>query len=250
MALSVCEVLDRHGHVDRDALARAFAARHSADPLRGYGAGARRILRDLAAGVPWPQAAQAAHDGQGSKGNGAAMRAAPIGAWFADDLGRAAAEAAASADPTHAHADGRAGAVAVAVAAALAVRVQQGGLARDGAAWLRVVLDHTPDGELRLGVGKALALDPGFDVATAAHVLGNGVRLLASDTVPLALWCAARHLADYEAALWTTVAALGDRDTTCAIVGGIVACAAGRQSIPAAWRAAREPVGGDFEPHR
>jgi hypothetical protein len=33
-------------------------------------------------------------------------------------------------------------------------------------------------------------------------------------------WCASQHLTDDEQALWLTVGVLGDRDTTCAIVGG------------------------------
>jgi ADP-ribosylglycohydrolase len=72
--------------------------------------------------------------------------------------------------------------------------------------------------------------------------LGTGTKVTSADTVPFALWCAARHLDDYEEALWTTVSGLGDRDTTCAIVGGIVALSAGRGSIPATWLAAREPL--------
>jgi ADP-ribosylglycohydrolase len=62
------------------------------------------------------------------------------------------------------------------------------------------------------------------------------------DTVPFTLWCADRHLDNFEEAMWTTVAGLGDRDTTCAIVGGIVALAAGPSSIPLDWLAAREPL--------
>jgi hypothetical protein len=42
--------------------------------------------------------------------------------------------------------------------------------------------------------------------------------------------------------LQRTVAGMGDRDTTCAIVGGIVALSAGRESIPRAWLSAREPL--------
>ncbi|WP_375756947.1 ADP-ribosylglycohydrolase family protein [Corallococcus exercitus] len=57
-----------------------------------------------------------------------------------------------------------------------------------------------------------------------------------------AWWCAARHLDSFEEALWCTVAGFGDRDTTCAIVGGIVALSAGRSSIPAPWLSAREPL--------
>jgi ADP-ribosylglycohydrolase len=56
------------------------------------------------------------------------------------------------------------------------------------------------------------------------------------------LWCAAQRLRDYESALWLTVAALGDRDTTCAMVGGIVACHTGAAGLPAEWLAHREPL--------
>ena len=37
---------------------------------------------------------------------------------------------------------------------------------------------------------------------------------------------------------------LGDRDTTCAIAGGVAACYTGITGIPATWRAAREPLPG------
>ena len=38
------------------------------------------------------------------------------------------------------------------------------------------------------------------------------------------------------------VSGLGDRDTTCAIVGGVVALACGAERIPAEWLSAREPL--------
>ena len=74
-------------------------------------------------------------------------------------------------------------------------------------------------------------------------VLGNGSRITAPDTVPFALWCAARHIDDYAEAFWTTVSVGGDNDTNCAIVGGIVVLANGREAIPEGWRTAREPLG-------
>jgi hypothetical protein len=49
-------------------------------------------------------------------------------------------------------------------------------------------------------------------------------------------------LDNYEEAMWTTVTGLGDCDTTCAIVGSIVALSAGRETIPPAWQDAREPL--------
>jgi hypothetical protein len=72
------------------------------------------------------------------------------------------------------------------------------------------------------------------DVATVAAVLGCGRRTSAHDTVPFALWAAARHLGNYELAFWTTARAGGDVDTTCAIVGGIVASRPGGEP-PRTW---------------
>jgi len=74
-----------------------------------------------------------------------------------------------------------------------------------------------------------------------AAELGNDSRVLALDTVPFALWYVARHGDDYQEALWTTVSGLGDRDTTCAIVGSIVVLATGA-AIPASWERSREPL--------
>jgi ADP-ribosylglycohydrolase len=72
--------------------------------------------------------------------------------------------------------------------------------------------------------------------------LGNGTGVSAQDTVPFALWCAGQRLGSFEEALWLTVSGLGDRDTTCAIVGGIVALYAGSEAIPAEWLQSRESL--------
>jgi len=244
MALAVTQVLDQHGHIHQDALADTFAKRYWRNPSRGYGAGAQRILQSIALGFSWQRVAQQEFDGQGSMGNGAAMRVAPVGAYFADDLNRVVAEARASAQVTHAHAEGQAGAIAIAVAAAWAWRVAAGSEPPEPERLIQVALDHTPPGETRRGIEHALALPVREPPETAARRLGSGYRVTAPDTVPFTLWCAARHLRDFAEALWTTVAGLGDRDTTCAIVGGIVALAAPSPSIPAEWLTAREALHG------
>lgn len=243
MALGIVEILERCGHISQDALARVFARRYVLDPERGYGGGAHQVLRAIALGTPFREAAADVFGGVGSMGNGGAMRVAPVGAYFSDDLDAVAAAARATAEVTHAHPEGQAGAVAAAIAAALAARMGQGQAPRAGRALLEEVVTRTPEGETRAGLDKARALPFEETPQTAAKVLGSGGRVLSCDTVPFALWCAARHLDDFEEAMWTTVAGLGDRDTTCAIAGGIVALSAGAASIPAAWRAAREPVG-------
>lgn len=236
MTLSVVEVLAEHGEIAGDRLAQLFAARYQRDPGRGYGATAHGILTRIATGEPWQTVAASVFDGKGSMGNGAAMRAAPIGAFFWDDLRRVVSEARKSAAVTHAHPEGQAGAIAVATAAAYVTA----GEARADRLF-ELVLDHTPDGQTRAGIEQAARLALEYDVRTAATALGNGTQVISQDTVPFSLWCAARHLGDFIEAMWTTVAGLGDRDTTCAIVGGILACDE-RVRIPEDWLAAREPL--------
>lgn len=246
MALSVYEVLAAHGHIDQDALAAAFARRYTEDPARGYGAGAHEILGRLAVGEPWQRVSPSAFGGAGSLGNGAAMRVAPLGAYFAGDLARAASEARASAEVTHAHPEGQAGAIAIAVAAAWAsARAEHGQRPDqkiDAQEMFAAVRAHTPEGATRRGILRASEMSLQTPIVTAAHDLGSGSRVTAEDTVPFCLWCAARHIDSYEEALWATVSVRGDIDTNCAIVGGIVACATGSEAIPAAWCAAREPL--------
>src|ERR1043166_7371605 len=124
MAVSVVEILERHGFVHQDALARSFARRLERDSDRGYGKMTRIQLREILAGAKWPETAANAFGGQGSMGNGGAMRVAPLGAYFADDLERCATEARASSTVTHTHPEGVAGAIAVALAAAMAWRLR------------------------------------------------------------------------------------------------------------------------------
>jgi len=236
MAISIVEQLREAGAIDAAALAAAFARRYLAEPARGYGAGAHRVLAEIAAGTPHDVAAAALFDGQGSRGNGAAMRVAPIGAYFAGDLDAAIEHARRSAAPTHAHAEGAAGAIAIAIAAAAVF-----GGERHPRALLSTIVERTPPSATREGVRRSLAM-LGAEPLTVAAELGNGSLVLASDTVPFAAWCAATHLADYPGALWACATVGGDIDTTCAIVGGIVVGAVGIAGIPAPWRAAREPL--------
>lgn len=242
MALAIVEHLDRHGQIDRGMLACAFATRFAADPYRGYGLSVRRVLERIAEGAPWEFAAGEVFGGAGSMGNGGAMRVAPLGAYFADDLDEVVEQARASAEVTHAHAEGQAGAIATAVAAAWACQVHAHSRPRTGFDLLATVLAHTPGGETRTGLERAVALGFECSIEEAVAALGNGSRITAPDTVPFALWSAAKHIDDYTEALWFTVSAGGDNDTNCAIVGGIVALANGREGIPDDWLAAREQL--------
>ncbi|MFI8006623.1 ADP-ribosylglycohydrolase family protein [Streptomyces sp. NPDC086010] len=238
MACSVLAVLSAHGRIDQDVLAGSFAAHHDFD--RGYGPAVNRMLRLVREGGDWRELASALFNGQGSWGNGSAMRIAPLGAWYADDPEQATHQAEISSYTTHQHREAVVGAMAVAAAAALAA-------APGGPPTPEVLLDGVvaliPRSAVGAGLRRARDMLDYRDAGTVAAVLGNGRRTSAHDTVPFALWSAARSLGDFEGAFWVTAQAGGDVDTTCAIAGGIVASnPAG--TPPADWLARTEELPG------
>lgn len=261
MAHAIYEVLDQHGTIEQDILARTFARIWVAEPWRGYGAGAHRLLALINAGADWRGGAESLFGG-GSFGNGSAMRIAPLAAYFAEDgYEIVARQAALSAAVTHTHPEGIAGGIAAAVAGAYAWNHRDRRAEPAVKSGLfRTVLEHTPPGEVREKIEAASRLqfeipevpdvkllDHGartapFDLSLKPIVreLGNGSRISCQDTVPFCLWVASRYLDNYREAIAATIRASGDIDTNCAIVGGIVALAVGAEGIPTEWRDQRE----------
>lgn len=241
LALEIYKNLADFEKISPQALARQFAARYRKEPGRGYGGAMHSLLPELTF-KDWREAAPALFNGTGSYGNGGAMRVAPVGAYFADDLEAVVENAAFSAKVTHSHPEGVAGAVAVALAAAFAARARETGEFPTPTAYLNSILTFMPESVVR--ERTEIVRDMGEDVIgeTVAEMVGSGENIAAEDTVPFCLWCAAQHLQHYDEAIWLTLTGLGDRDTTCAIVGGIVGAATGVAGIPEEWRANREPL--------
>ncbi|MET8623945.1 ADP-ribosylglycohydrolase family protein [Kitasatospora sp. NPDC004669] len=241
MALVLVRHLATRGEVHQDTLAEQFAAEYTREYGRKYGPSMHRVLRGIGAGGDWRAITSGQFEGQGSHGNGAAMRVAPLGAWFADDLDEVARQAELQALTTHFHPEAVTGAVAVALAAALAVR-SRGRTPPGRAELLTEVAGRLPDSEVRSGLRIAARMPGSTSVRHAATVLGSGLMISAPDTVPFALWSAAGHLDSLPEAIWHTLEGGGDMDTTCAIAAGVVAARTGLTDIPAAWLAAREEL--------
>ena len=235
MALEIVANLREWGEINPDELAKAFSRRYIADPNRGYGGAMFELLPALETG-DWRVEAPKLFEGTGSFGNGAAMRAAPIGAYFADNPERVAEEARKSALVTHAHPEGVAGAIAVAIAACFMARA-----GADEIDLIGEVLPYLPESEVRLRLTQAQKMENATS-EQVAETLGSGQAVTAMDTVPFCLWCAHHEGLYFEEAMWHTVAGLGDRDTTCAIVGGIVGARVGTGGIPREWREKRESL--------
>jgi poly(ADP-ribose) glycohydrolase ARH3 len=227
MMIALAESLIARGRVDGEHLAGAFLDAYEAE--RGYGGGTRRVLELWRTGVAVEVAAAQVFDGQGSRGNGAAMRIAPVAVCFRDDHERVCAEAAASARVTHAHGVGVDGAVVQAAAIAAALR-NEDILSVAGAT------AQTPELRVTLGaVEELLAAAPPREKVLARLRSSSD----AAESVAAALYCALAH-DRFETALQFAIGLGGDTDTVAAMAGALVGARDGCQSIPTRWLAALE----------
>lgn len=233
MAIALVQHLEARGAIDQDSLASSFADRFAACPDRGYGPVAHWILTRISEGHPWRKIAATPYDGTGSLGNGAAMRVAPLGAYFAEEMDTLVESARLSAQVTHLHPQGQAGAVAIAIAASLVLHRPEAALDD-----LQEVASRAQDDELEAALKLAATLD-GVSPQEAGERLGTGRQVRALDSVPYALWCAFSHLANFEEAISTAIEGFADfdadADTICAMIGGIVSLTCSPDTIPPQW---------------
>ncbi len=239
LALEVVAELRDNGRIDPDSLAQRFGRRYLQGQERGYGAAMHSLLPRLER-EGWQNAAQNLFDGKGSYGNGSAMRVPPLGAYFADDFDLLVEQARLSAIVTHSHEEGVAGAIATAVATGICARLCDEGAELAPSAFLDEIIVHTPDSEVKKGLIQCREFSEDYTGEQVAAIVGSGMDVACQDTVPFCCWCAASQLTDFSEAMWLTVAGLGDWDTTCAIVGGMIGARVGTAGIPAVWRGRRE----------
>lgn len=232
MTVVIFKSLEKFGKVDPDFLAEEFTRNYYLDMNRGYGPSMHQYFRAVKSGEYWKEVSQAKFEGQGSMGNGGAMRASVIGACFYDDIEQLKKNAELSCEVTHANKEAIEGTKAVALAAAFAVQ-EKLGLAEFGPQeFIRSIQNELEDSDMKSKLNKVLYLDGNPGIELLVQTLGNGVKMTAQDTVPLVIWMLSRYRNNFEECLWNTVAALGDRDTTCAMVGGVSILCCEENTIP------------------
>lgn len=170
-----------------------------------------------------------------SAGNGAAMRSALLGVYFADDANRRHTFVRASTVITHRDVRAEIAALAVAETAAwmTAEKSNIGVLFESFAA----LGDDEEWQTLLKQLQASLALD--LPVATFASRIGATDRVsgYAFQSVPVAIYAALRHSSDYSTALAQVIACGGDTDTAGAITGALIGARLGTAAIPEEWRA-------------
>ncbi|WP_394839085.1 ADP-ribosylglycohydrolase family protein [Pendulispora rubella] len=247
MSIAVARALVRNGHGDLDATMRVLgeefvAWARSRENNRAPGGTCLRGCSNLERGAPWREAGVA-----NSKGCGAAMRAAPVGLYFAEDTDALVRVAAAQSSLTHRHPTGIASSVAAAAPVAFAIRERttegmlaftRACVARLDAAFL-VDMGCTPALAETIGAHEMLAaLDA---VEAAQHQESDDVcKLLGGawigeEAVATALWCVLRARGDFRDAVLRGANSSGDSDSIATIAGSIAGALVGTAGIDPSW---------------
>jgi poly(ADP-ribose) glycohydrolase ARH3 len=219
MMIAVAETLIDHGAINEEVLGKAFVVNY--DPERGYGSGARRILEAMAAGKDGRRLAATIFPG-GSLGNGAAMRAAPIGLFFCHDLDAVLEQARLSALPTHVHPLGIEGARLLALAVALVVREE----GFDRKSFYSALLDHCQSEEFRWALTAASRLQRKHSLS----FLGSSLE--AHRSVPTAIACFSVGPDSYSDVIARAISLGDDTDTVAAMAGALAGAHLGLEGVP------------------
>jgi len=247
MTISVARALIRAGHKDLDSLMTLlgdeFVAWANSDlNNRAPGGTCLSGCRNFARGASWRDAGI-----KSSKGCGAAMRAAPIGLYFATNDEALVRIAAAQSVLTHSHPTGIASSVAAAAPVAWVARGNglEGMLAFTkqcvSALTNDILLDLGCDPSLVESIGtremmRALerteqALDKETD--DVCQLLGGA--WIGEEAVACALWYALKAEGDFERAVLRGANSSGDSDSIACIAGSIVGTLVGVQGLPERW---------------
>ena len=238
MAIGLAESITQVGRLDPQHLGDTFRRNFNREPWRGYAAGPPTIFQLVdRQGMSYSQAARSLFGGQGSFGNGAAMRITPAGLFFHDapDLYE---QARASASVTHAHPIGVDGAAVLATAIAQAVTLDpRQPFPLESFCQSLVDCARTPEIRDKMVLVRTLMAD-GLPPAEAARHLGQSVAV--HESMPFAVYAFLCHPEAFEACLFCAILHGGDRDTLGAMACAISGAYLGIEAIPRAWRGKSE----------
>ncbi|MCI0651334.1 MAG: ADP-ribosylglycohydrolase family protein [Planctomycetes bacterium] len=238
MTLATVEAILDRGAVDGAAIAANFMALWRENRIIGRSAACDEAVQRLLSGAAtWRDAGAA----EGRAGNGAAMRAAPIGLWDWDDARQLVEDIAVASRITHR--DRRAVAGAAAVAAAVAYNACKEELILDEflAAMAGAVRPFDPGFVAYLNEmprflsrreEEALAIFGGLGLASPYRESTEGITPFVVPTVLAALYYFLRSPSDFQRTVQGALSAGGDVDTVGAIAGALSGALNGVEEIP------------------
>lgn len=234
MAIGLAESITQVGGLDAQHVGDTFRSNFKREPWRGYASGPPTIFHLIDRyGISYSGAARSLFGGQGSFGNGAAMRIVPVGLFFhrSPDLYE---QACASAAVTHTHPIGIDGAAVLAWAIAQAVKLDP----REPFPFedfSQGLVDRARTSAIRdkMALVRTLLIED-VTPSDAAEHLGRSVAV--HESLPFALFAFLRHPKSFEACLFCAILNGGDRDTLGAMACAVSGAHLGIEAIPQAWR--------------
>lgn len=210
-------LIDNHGF-NPDDLSKRYLDWIMSGNARGYGKTTLMAMQNLASGKHWSESGIV-----GSYGNGTAMRAAPFGVYFRNDLKSLVNIIKIDSAITHVSEDAEAGAIAIALAAAYAVNNDTDNL-------IEKIWENLPDSKVKNTIYSLESLINAEYISPKQSLNVLGTRANVRETVPAALYCFLKF-DNYMDAVIASIRAGGDTDTTAAIVGALFGAKTGIKGI-------------------
>jgi poly(ADP-ribose) glycohydrolase ARH3 len=237
MMIGVTESLIANEGFNGSHMAQTFIRNYESEPWRGYASGPPQVFRWIKSGLAWNEASKRLYGGSGSQGNGAAMRVAPVGLLYYDDLEHLRAVAYDQSQITHAHELGKEGALLQAYAVALATNVDSS-LKLDSSAFLKKLRDFTCNEVYKQKLESVWKLLGETNRTRIVMELGNSVE--AHNSVPVAIYSFLRNPKSFEECVLYAISLGGDADTIGAMTGAISGAYHGVEAIPERWKSKLE----------
>lgn len=218
MSLMVAESLIDNRGFNPDDLSARYMDWLISGRARGYGKTTLLAVQNLQSGKHWSESGVA-----GSMGNGTAMRAAPFGVYFRNDLYSLVNICKIDSAITHASEDAEAGSIAIALAAAYAVNDNMDNL-------LEKIWEKLPTSKVKSTIYSLGSLIESDYITPQQALRVLGTKADVRETVPAALYCFMKF-STYHEAVVAAIKAGGDTDTTAAIVGALFGAKSGMKGI-------------------
>jgi ADP-ribosylglycohydrolase len=242
MTLALAEALvAAEGRADGRIIASRFALLWSKGTILGAGAACTEAVEHLLQGVPWMSAGASI----GRAGNGAAMRASPLGLLHHDDLTRIPRDAEVQGVITHKDPRAQAGGAAIAAGVALCLTDEPLGTEPFCQRVAQVASALEP--ELASEIERLPQLLR-FEPAAATRVIARaglgplrrsdwpGISPFVVPSVLMALYAFLRHREDFRACMSVCMRAGGDVDSVSAMAGALSGAHLGCMGLPARLR--------------
>jgi len=264
MTRAICKSLLDQKKYDNRSMAVEFVKEFFKDPTRGYGQAVGKVFERLRDDDPeditYPARCQ--FDGQGSYGNGAAMRISPL-ALFSKNSQELQEIACQNALITHAHICGVNGAIIQAIAVYKALHIEPPSL--EPYNFIDHLIEVAEKIEERNVDKRSLSGSPSLptrpfsyagkmkemkelfwqndaqETGTVVETLGNGIR--AQEAVPAAIFSfVLKGKLSFEDSVNYAISLGGDTDTIASMTGAISGAYWGVENVPALWKSKCEAV--------